>query len=226
MKIITILIIALTVGLLAVAGFAFSGLYDVSASSRHSGIVAWLFSTTSHASIERRAKWVDIPDLEDQTLALAGIGDFDSMCTDCHGAPGQDPEAMGQGLNPAAPDLAESAKEMSNTEFFWVTKNGIKMTGMPAWGKTHGDDDLWPVIAFLNKLPELDADSYQAMLASASGMGHHTDDGPEEEHTHVGESGGNTTHDHSGLDGHYHPAQHEELAQEPTQHDHDTHEHQ
>ena len=106
MKIITTIVITLAVGVLAVGGFAYSGLYDVSASSPDSGIVAWLLSKTSHASIERHAKWVDVPDLADETLALAGISDFDSMCTGCHGAPGRDPEAMGLGLNPPAPDLA------------------------------------------------------------------------------------------------------------------------
>ncbi len=198
MKIITKLVITLVVSVLAVAGFAFSGLYDVSASSPHSGIVAWLLSTTSHASIERRAKSVDVPDLEDETLALAGISDFDSMCTGCHGAPGQDPEAMGQGLNPPAPDLAEEAEEMTAAELFWVTKNGIKMTGMPAWGKTHQDDELWPLIALLTRLPELDADGYQAMLVSAAGMGHHNDDEPAEEHSHADESNGEAMHDNSG----------------------------
>jgi len=184
MKIISTLVVTLIVGLLAVAGFVYSGLYDVSAHSPHSGLVAWLLSTTSHVSIERHASRIDVPNLENETLALAGISDFDSMCTGCHGAPGRDPEAMGLGLNPAAPDLSEAAQEMTPAELFWVTKNGIKMTGMPAWGKTHGDDELWPVIAFLTRLPELDSDSYQAMLASAASMGHHTDDEPAEVHTH------------------------------------------
>lgn len=226
MKIITTIVITLVVGVLAVAGFAYSGLYDVSSRSPDSGIVAWLLSTTSHASIERRANRVDVPDLDDETLALAGISDFDSMCTDCHGAPGQEKEAMGQGLNPAAPDLAESAKEMTAAELFWVTKNGIKMTGMPAWGKTHGDDELWPVIALLTRLPELDADGYQTMLASAAGMGHHIDDGTAEEHSHDGDFGGSAMHDNSGSGSHDHTAQHEESAQESEKHDHDTHEHQ
>ena len=207
MKIITTLVITLAVGVLAIAGFVYSGLYDVSASSPHSGIVAWLLSKTSHASIERQARLIEVPDLADETLALAGISDFDSMCTGCHGAPGQDPEAMGQGLNPPAPDLAESAKEMNAAELFWVTKNGIKMTGMPAWGETHGDDELWPVIALLTRLPELDSAGYQEMLANATGMGHHTDDEPSGEHTHD------------------QPAQQEESAPEPEQHDHDSDEH-
>ena len=226
MKILTTLAIALVVALLAVVGYAYSGLYDISASSPHGGFVSWLLSTTSHASIERHAKGIEVPSHKDDTLALAGVGDFDSMCAGCHGAPGQDPEAMGLGLNPPAPDLAESAQEMTAAELFWVTKNGIKMTGMPAWGETHEDDELWPVIAFLTKLPELDSDAYQEMLASATGMGHHTDDEPTDGNTHEHESSGETIREKSVSGGHDHPAQHKESAEEPKQHDHDTHEHQ
>ncbi len=94
---------------IAIVGFANSGIYDVSASSSHSGIVNWLLTTTSHASVERRAQHVDVPDLNDDALALAGVNDFSAMCAGCHGAPGQDPEATGQGLNPPPPDLAKEA---------------------------------------------------------------------------------------------------------------------
>jgi len=167
-------------------GMAFSGLYDVSASSPHSGPVTWLLSTTSHASIERHSSGIEVPDLDNASLARAGINDFDAMCKGCHGAPGQEPEAMGQGLNPPPPDLSESAAEMQAAELFWVTKHGIKMTGMPAWGATHDDDALWPVVAFMTTLPDLDADGYQSLLASANGMGHH------------GGGDGNGSHDHGG----------------------------
>jgi len=113
-------------------GFAYSGLYDVSASSPHSGVVNWLLSTISHASIERHASNVNVPDLSDVSLVRAGSSDFSTMCAGCHGAPGHAPEAIGQGLNPPAPDLAESATHMKPAELFWVIKHGIKMTGMPA----------------------------------------------------------------------------------------------
>lgn len=197
MKILTKLVIAGAIGVTAIVGFAFSGIYDVSASSSHSSVVTWLLSTTSHASIERQAKDIEVPNLDDDALALAGVNDFNGMCAGCHGAPGQTPEAMGQGLNPPPPDLAESAAEMSPAELFWVTKHGIKMTGMPAWGATHNDDAIWPVVAFMTKLPELDASSYQDLLENAGDMGHHSND--------------------SG--------QTEETPQEPEEHDHSTHEH-
>lgn len=177
----TLITLAVAAALLAagIVGFAYSGRYDISASSSHGALVNWLLSTTSHASIEHYAREIEVPDLSDEALALAGINDFNSMCVGCHGAPGVDPEPMAQGFNPQAPDLAEEAAELSAAELFWVTKNGIKMTGMPAWSATHDDDALWPVVAFMTRLPELDAAGYQALLADAQGQGHHAE---EEEH--------------------------------------------
>ena len=199
--------IALAIALMAIVGFAYSGIYDVSAGSSHSGMVNWLLSTTSHASIERRAKDIEVPDLSDDAIARAGVNDFNGMCAGCHGAPGRDPEAMGQGLNPPPPNLAESAAEMSPAELFWVTKNGIKMTGMPAWGATHDDDAIWPVVAFMTKLPELNASQYQELIDSAGGMGHHANDSAAEAHPHEDS------------------AQSEDSPAEPEEHDHSTHEH-
>ncbi len=173
MKIITILASAFIIGVIVVMGFIYSGFYDVSATSPHSGLANWAMSTTMHASVERRAKDINVPNLDDETLQLAGINDFDAMCAGCHGAPGRDPEAKGQGLNPPAPNLQESAAHRTAAELFWVTKHGIKMTGMPAWGASHDDEALWPVVAFMMVLPKLSADAYQTMLANAEGSGHH-----------------------------------------------------
>ncbi len=180
--------------ILGVIGFAYSGFYDVGATSPHSGFSSWLLSTTSKASIARRAANIDVPNLGDPALIQAGINDFDSMCSGCHGAPGKPPEAMGQGLNPPAPDLAESAAGMSPSELFWVTKHGIRMTGMPAWGATHDDSALWPVVAFMSALQDMSGDDYQALLADAVGAGHHA---PDETHDHDDDSGNPEVDDHS-----------------------------
>ena len=95
MKIVVTLIAVVVLVALGITGFAYSGLYDVSATSPHSGLTSWLLSTISHASVERSAKGIEVPNLDDDALALAGINDFDSMCAGCHGAPGRGPEAMG-----------------------------------------------------------------------------------------------------------------------------------
>ena len=220
MKILTTLLIVLIVAVLGVIGFAYSGLYDVSARSSHGGFVDWLLSTISHVSIERRAGEIVVPDLDNEDLILAGINDFDSMCAGCHGAPGRQPEAMGQGLNPPAPDLAEEAAEMSPAELFWVTKNGIRMTGMPAWGATHDDDSIWPVVAFMTRLPELGAAGYQQMLADAAGHGHHAENAAGQEHSHAGdeESSGGVIHIHE--DGSEHIHEQDTAPEEQTDHEH------
>ncbi len=177
MKMFFALLVLLVIVLIGAMGFAFSGLYNVGADTQDSKIVGWLLSTTSHASVERRAARVKVPALNDEKLKLAGANDFKAMCAGCHGAPGQKPKAIGQGLNPPPPDLAESAAHMTAAELFWVTKHGIRMTGMPAWGATLDNDALWPVVAFMTGLPGLSADDYQAMLAKAAGTGHHASNG-------------------------------------------------
>jgi mono/diheme cytochrome c family protein len=174
MNALTTLVAAIVIGALAIVGFAYSGLYDVAADSPHSGPIDWLLSTTSHASVARRAQDVVVPDLENHDLVLAGANDFEGMCIGCHQAPGHPPTALARGLNPPAPDLAESVKLMTPAELFWVTKHGIKMTAMPAWGETHEDDELWPVVALMMALPTLDAHEYQALLRRDSGVGHST----------------------------------------------------
>ncbi|NIO42915.1 MAG: cytochrome c [Burkholderiales bacterium] len=195
MNVLVTIATAMLLIVLCTVGFAYSGLYDVSARGPHSGPVTWILSTTSHASVERRAADIDVPDLADDALMRAGANDFEAMCIGCHGGPGREPAAVGQGLNPAAPNLSESASHMSPAELFWVAKNGIKMTGMPAWGVTHEDDALWPVVAFMTRLPELDADGYRALLASAEGMGHHGSDKPAK--SAEGDLDGHDDHDHS-----------------------------
>ena len=178
-----------------------------------------MLSTTAQASIKRQAKAVDIPDLSAESLVQAGINDFNSMCAGCHGAPGRSPEAMGLGLSPPAPDLADSAARLGPAELFWVTKHGVRMTGMPAWGATHDDESLWPVVAFMLKLPGMDAAAYQALLGAAAGKGHHANDadpGPHE-------------HDNADADQHSPPAdesrKRDTPASEAAPHDHSTHDH-
>jgi mono/diheme cytochrome c family protein len=218
MKILSTLVITAGIVLLSIIGIAYSGIIDVSANTPHGGFVEWLLETTSDASIERQARAIEVPNLDDEALVLAGVNDFNSMCIGCHGAPGIDPEAVGKGLNPAAPNLSESATEMTSAELFWVTKYGVRMTGMPSWGATHGDDSIWPVVALLTKLPGLDALAYQELLESAAGHGHHAPDSPAEEHSSEEGDESAIADDQSEADEMVQP-------QAPEEHDHSTHEH-
>ncbi len=173
MKTPTIIIGLVALVLIGGGLFVYSGAYDVAATSPHGGFTTWLFNATRRQSVERQAKGIDVPELDSEELRLAGINDFNEMCAGCHTAPGAQLSPLAQGLNPAPPDLDISAENLTPEELFWIMKFGIKMTGMPGWGPTHSDEDLWGIVAFMQALPGLSGDDYQAMLAAAEGRGHH-----------------------------------------------------
>jgi hypothetical protein len=109
---------------------------------------------------------------------------------------------------------------MTPAELFWVTKQGIKMTGMPSWGATHDDVDLWAVVAFMMELPDIDAASYESMLLSAKGRGHHATDSD----SHHGTQ--SDSHDESEHQSHDAVGPTTETSGgEETEHDHSTHKH-
>ena len=78
----------------------------------------------------------------------------------CHTPPGQAPTPMTQGLNPAAPGLAELVEDMSDAELFWATENGIRFTGMPAWEASLSDAHIWDVVAFMRTSPDMKPAEY------------------------------------------------------------------
>ncbi|HVR11588.1 MAG TPA: cytochrome c [Thermoanaerobaculia bacterium] len=145
----------------AAAGFTYSGLFDVSAIRPEPHWRAQLFKTVKDRSIDRRVATSPLPPpLTDPKLISTGQIQVSAMCVVCHGAPGVPKSEIGKGLNPEAPSLSTIAKEQSPARLFWVVKNGIKMTGMPAFGTTQSEPQIWAMVAFLKQLPRLDAQHY------------------------------------------------------------------
>jgi hypothetical protein len=70
---------------------------------------------------------------------------------------------IAKGLWPEAPDLKETADEWTPSELYWIIKNGIKFTAMPAWGPTHDDHELWAMAAFVHQLPKMSAAQYKEL---------------------------------------------------------------
>lgn len=156
---VAIVAVILIIGLLL---FIYSGVYNVSAMEPHNALTLWLINSLKDNSIEHHAKEIQAPNLNDSSMVRLGFSHYREMCTGCHAGPGLSRDEIGQGLYPMAPKLAESAKELSPSELFWITKDGIKMTGMPAFGKTHSDEKIWAIVSFLEKLPGMTNEQYQA----------------------------------------------------------------
>ena len=177
MKMLRALMLVLVLLALAGAAFMYSGQYDVAASTPDNGLLRQILETTRDRSVARRADGIAPPKLDDPQMIRTGLVHYQEMCTTCHGAPGVKISEIGQGLNPYPPELASHVAGNPVGETFWIVKNGLKMTGMPAFGVTHTDQEIWAIVAFLQKMPKLSPQEYQAMVQQAGvgtpGAEHH-----------------------------------------------------
>ncbi len=155
-------IAAFVVVALAATVVILSGVYDVAATVPHTALEELILSSTmrysveAHAGNESRETW-------SEEQVREGFKQYDEMCIICHAAPGKERTDISKGLRPNPPKLAEWAKRWNNAELFWIIKNGVKMTGMPAFGPTHRDELIWDVVGFVRRLPNLSAEEFATM---------------------------------------------------------------
>jgi mono/diheme cytochrome c family protein len=79
-------------------------------------------------------------------------------CATCHANNGSGDTEMGRNLYPRAPDMrAPTTQKLSDGQLFFVIQNGIRLTGMPAWGSgtAHDTEDSWKLVRFIRHLPEV-----------------------------------------------------------------------
>ncbi|MBS0576412.1 MAG: cytochrome c [Proteobacteria bacterium] len=153
------------VAVLLLAGFIWSGIYNIGADDPHYRPVLATLQSLRENSIRARSKDLKVPNLDDEARVLKGAGQYAAMCTGCHLAPGMKESEIRPGLYPQPPELAKVRLDPRDT--FWVIKHGIKMSGMPAWGASHDDDTIWSIVAFVHKLPDLTPAQYKAIVAKA-----------------------------------------------------------
>ena len=92
---------------------------------------------------------------------------FLGSCAQCHGTDGHGDTNIGRNMAPPAMDLSSShVQHWSDAELFWIIKNGIRLTGMPAWQSSISDDDTWKLARFIHHLPRVDAASASTAVGS------------------------------------------------------------
>ncbi|MGB7932011.1 MAG: cytochrome c, partial [Gammaproteobacteria bacterium] len=179
-------IIALIAGVVVML----SGVINVAATNPHHPVTRFILSTTMDNSVRAHARGITAPPLDDARMVMEGFRHYREMCVECHLAPGITSTEISEGLMPRPPRLQDEVEEWKPEELFWVTKNGVKMSGMPAWGPTHSDAKIWAIVAFLEKLPHMTAEQYQEMDRTAGA-------GEGDEHDHAAAE---VTHVHDHVD--------------------------
>jgi cytochrome c len=159
---VVILLILIFAGFMA---YIYSGAYDISQLVPHNKITRWIIGTTTHYSVKKRLKDIQVPLFNDTSMVAEGFIHYNEMCVMCHGAPGIDPNDMVEGLYPKPPKFYKSDDMPDPDEAFWIIKNGIKMTSMPAFGPTHNDKKIWSITDFLlNKMNKMSPEEYQEWI--------------------------------------------------------------
>jgi cytochrome c1 len=161
----------LATALLGTAGataFVALGLYDVSVTAQHTQPVYSLLEVALSRSAKRHARGVTPPPLGSAAQLARGAACYRDHCLQCHGGPGVAPSRIGLSMQPLPGPLVDAAGRWQARELYWITREGLKMTGMPAWRHRLADEDLWAVVAFVQRLPALGPGAFQRTLAEAA----------------------------------------------------------
>jgi cytochrome c553 len=152
----------------ALGGFLFSasGIMPIKASSGHWAITAWLLNFTMRRSVITHSLGIDVPKLDDVALVVKGATHYEFGCRPCHGGPHLPQPIIAGHMTPHPPHLPPEIPKWRAAELFYIVKHGVKFTGMPAWPAQQRDDEVWAVVAFLLKLPNLTAQEYQKLARS------------------------------------------------------------
>ena len=148
-----------------------SGAYNVAAEVPHWKVTLLLLEAVKDRSLAVHSEGITVPPLNEESLIQAGFPHFHGTCRLCHGGPGYPREEFAEGLYPEPPLLSSPGlqRELGDRELYWIIGNGLKMTGMPAFGKIHSEEQLWGIVAFLRRLPSLDERTYEQMVETTSG---------------------------------------------------------
>ena len=179
MKLLLTLTAILCFLIVLIAAFVWSGSYNIAANVPHWGITHWFLEKVREQSITTHSGGITVPPLKDPKPVDIGFKNYHAMCRLCHNAPGYSRTEIAKGLNPNPPDFAsKDVKMRSEAQLYWIVKNGIKMTGMPAFGPTHSEDELWGIVVFVKGLPSLKPEEYNAMVKTAGLLENQTHHSP------------------------------------------------
>lgn len=142
----------------AVAGLSAILTRGVTARAKPWAIEAFLARRLRHLAVPRGAREVRNPLPETPDALSRGLEHFADHCASCHANDGSGDTSIGKSFYPPVPDMrAAQTQELSDGELFYIIENGVRFTGMPAWGTEAPEDDenTWTLVHFIRHLKDL-----------------------------------------------------------------------
>jgi thiosulfate dehydrogenase len=149
------IIFAVVVLLLAAIGLALLGFLPTRANVTPPKMEARIAMGALDSSVERHAPHVNNPVPVTDDNLIEGLKTYTMNCALCHGGIDRQPSQLERSLYPQPPNLISDPDEDPEWQIFYVIKNGVRYSGMPAWDKSLSADDMWKVTAFLSRIEKL-----------------------------------------------------------------------
>ena len=154
-KFIAGIVFTVVVAILATLIYARGGHMAVNADATPSKLEQWAANSALDAAIEHQAPQPQNPVPRTDANLIEGMKLYAMNCGVCHGGLDRKRNVLGGAFYPPAPQILVEALDDPEWHIFFAIKHGVRLTGMPAWGKVMGDDDLWKIVAFVKTINQL-----------------------------------------------------------------------
>jgi len=173
------IIFAIVLLLLVAIGLATMGFLPTRANVTPSQSEAHFAMSALDASVERHAAHINNPVPVTDDNLIQGLKIYAMNCALCHGGIDRQASQLEHSLYPAPPNLITDPDTDPEWHIFFVIKNGVRYTGMPAWDKSLSEEDMWKVTAFLSRIEKLPAGVQEYWKKAAGGAAPVADSGAE-----------------------------------------------
>jgi mono/diheme cytochrome c family protein len=163
----TLLLSIITAGIAGAAAFGWMTIRrGFSARDNPSVVETYVAKTARRLSVPASERDAKNPFKSAPEAVSEAEAHFADHCAICHGNDGSGKTQIGQNLYPKAPDMRSSqTQDLTDGEIYYTIHNGIRLTGMPAWGTEEKDEETWKLVLFIRHLPRLTPAEERAMEA-------------------------------------------------------------
>jgi mono/diheme cytochrome c family protein len=139
-----------------------------SAKDEPTAIEAFIARRVRSLATPRAARDAQNPVENSAPVIAEAMAHFADHCASCHANDGSGDTPLGRGFYPKPPDLRKAdTQDLSDGELFYIIHNGIRLTGMPAFGQQSADQDTdsWKLVRFIRYLPTISSEELEKMKA-------------------------------------------------------------
>ena len=143
------------ISLSVAVGMVASLVSGCSAGQKPSRLETALANAAKDVVVPLEAKKIKNPFPATDANIQAGKQIYLQQCALCHAADGHAETNLGLAMYPPAMDLnSPHVQRWNDAELLWITQNGVRLTGMPAWKTIVSEEDTWKVVDFIHALPK------------------------------------------------------------------------